>query len=315
MSGEGAVIGMCGVLLLLVVFYPFTANAAIFLLPTNGSSNGCDLNEACTFIGTIDTNHDAEFNGNFTINSDLSSVDGLVNIYGNELFLPEIQFFNLSGGLIWSVDSTFGIMETPSLRPASTFSTTSDLGTKTNRYRDLWITRNIFFGGTISGGDFNYSLNDANGVQECTGFAEALTSVGSVKTCASFASPALDGDMYGKANQIQIFNGLDSLLYAHDVNFQLAQDINTTSSPQFANLKVTNDQNIGNNLRVDGNITAGQVAVIFAAGTFSCDSTCDTLDGIPNANSNWACVKSQSTLGVLGACTDIVGNRNCVCMD
>lgn len=44
--------------------------------------------------------------------------------------------------------------------------------------------RNIKFNGTLSGGDFNFGLNDANGSQSCPA-GQALSSVGSIQTCVS----------------------------------------------------------------------------------------------------------------------------------
>lgn len=112
---------------------------------------------------------------------------------------------------------------------------------------------NIKFTGVLSGGDFNYSLSDANGSQSCSS-PMVLRSVGQTVTCANIAVPSGSGDILGTSNQIQVNNGTDQL-FQGDATLSLPQDINRSSSPTFANMNLTFDLNaMDANIAVDLNV-------------------------------------------------------------
>lgn len=99
---------------------------------------------------------------------------------------------------------------------------------------------NIRFKGTISGGDFNYSLSDANDSQSCPA-GQALQSVGATITCVDINATSSDGNgsILGTSNQVNVTNGLSRLFGDANVVLSLPQNIDTSSSPQFVGLNLT----------------------------------------------------------------------------
>lgn len=77
---------------------------------------------------------------------------------------------------------------------------------------------NIKFNGTLSGGDFNYSLSDANGTQSCPA-GQALQVIGSTVTCISISSGSGRTYTSGTPATIEVNNDLNTISQNFDGNF------------------------------------------------------------------------------------------------
>lgn len=99
---------------------------------------------------------------------------------------------------------------------------------------------------------------------------QAVQVIDDTLTCITVGSDInsgnFTGDILGKQNQLSVTNGIDRLFGSSDVNLSLPQDINTTSSPSFSNMSITNDLNVGKNIQVDRNAVFGSSKNILTVG-------------------------------------------------
>lgn len=166
----------------------------------------CDNNSNCTIVGTVvGYVRDSVFNATFPLAD--------ANIISSSKWNADIN---------WEQVNAIMPLGDVNILNASLYKATCDNNascTLTGKITTVLPinAKDINFTGTLSGGDFNYSLSDANGSQACPG--QALQSVGATITCVSIPTSQSRTYTSGTPATIQVDNDLNTISQNYDGNF------------------------------------------------------------------------------------------------